>query len=350
MINEKPILCHVNLATGYRGGERQTQLLMKQLSSLGWQQMLIARKAGILAQRSGSIDNLIIYETSLNPLQYFRLLSQADIIHLHESRAFLALWLSKISSDAPFILTRRVQRYPSLGWLNKNIYSKANAIVTISDAIGQGIYRLFDLNYTVIPDAKTSFEFNPEEVKAIRSRVSGDFIVGHIGALDDSHKGQCQIIEVAQKLNVSHPNIAFIIVGQGRDYQLFKKQSSDLENIQFVGQVENVGDYLEAFDMFLFPSRHEGLGSILLDAMDFALPVIATDVGGIPEVIEHAVNGFIVQPNAIEDMIENILRLFSNDDLLQSIGEKNKEKAQAYSVASMSKQYAQIYNKNINHN
>ena len=91
MINEKPILCHVNLATGYRGGERQTQLLMKQLSSLGWQQMLIARKAGILAQRSGSIDNLIIYETSLNPLQYFRLLSQADIIHLHESRAFLAL-------------------------------------------------------------------------------------------------------------------------------------------------------------------------------------------------------------------------------------------------------------------
>ena len=66
MINEKPILCHVNLATGYRGGERQTQLLMKQLSSLGWQQMLIARKAGILAQRSGSIDNLIIYETSLD--------------------------------------------------------------------------------------------------------------------------------------------------------------------------------------------------------------------------------------------------------------------------------------------
>lgn len=261
----------------------------------------------------------------------------------------MALWLSQISNDTPFVLTRRVQRHPSLGWLNRNIFSKANAIVTISNAIGQGIYKLFDLNYTVIPDAKTSFEFNPEEVKAIRSRVKADFIVGHIGALDDSHKGQCQIIEVAQRLNVSHPNIAFIIVGQGRDYQFFKKQSSGLENIQFVGQVENVGDYLEAFDMFLFPSRHEGLGSILLDAMDFSLPVIATDVGGIPEVIEHAVNGFLVQPNAIEDMIENILRLYSNDDLLQSIGEKNKEKSQAYSVASMSKRYVQIYDENINH-
>ena len=349
MINEKPILCHVNLATGYRGGERQTQLLMEQLSSLGWQQMLIARKAGILAHKSRSIDSLKIYETSLNPLQYFRLFSQADIIHLHESRAFLILWLSQVSNDTPFVLTRRVQRLPSLGWLNRNIYSKANAIVTISDAIGKEIQKMFDLNYTVIPDAKTSFEFNPEEVKTIRSRVKGDFIVGHIGALDDSHKGQCQIIEVAQKLNVSHPNIAFIIVGQGRDYQLFKKQSSGLENIQFVGQVENVGDYLEAFDMFLFPSRHEGLGSILLDAMDFALPVIATDVGGIPEVIEHAVNGFIVQPNAIEDMIENILQLYSADDLLQSIGEKNKEKSQAYSVALMSKRYVQIYDENMNH-
>ncbi len=349
MINEKPILCHVNLATGYRGGERQTQLLMERLSSLGWQQMLIARKAGILAHKSRSIDSLKIYETSLNSLQYFRLFSQADIIHLHESRAFLILWLSQVLNDTTFVLTRRVQRLPSLGWLNRNIYSKANAIVTISDAIGKEIQKIFDLNYTVIPDAKTSFEFNPEEVKTIRSRVKGDFIVGHIGALDDSHKGQCQIIEVAQKLNVSHPNIAFIIVGQGRDYQLFKKQSSGLENIQFVGQVENVGDYLEAFDMFLFPSRHEGLGSILLDAMDFALPVIATDVGGIPEVIEHAVNGFIVQPNAIEDMIENILQLYSADDLLQSIGEKNKEKSQAYSVALMSKRYVQIYDENMNH-
>jgi glycosyltransferase involved in cell wall biosynthesis len=113
--------------------------------------------------------------------------------------------------------------------------------------------------------------------------------------------------------------------------------------------VENVGDYLEAFDMFLFPSRHEGLGSILLDAMDFALPVIATDVGGIPEVIENAVNGFIVQPNAIEDMIENILRLYSNDDLLQSISKKNKEESQAYSVALMSKRYVQIYDENMNH-
>ena len=70
-VNEKPILCHVNLATGYRGGERQTQLLMELLSSLGWQQMLIARKAGILAHKSRSIDSLKIYETSLNPLQYF---------------------------------------------------------------------------------------------------------------------------------------------------------------------------------------------------------------------------------------------------------------------------------------
>jgi glycosyltransferase involved in cell wall biosynthesis len=83
--------------------------------------------------------------------------------------------------------------------------------------------------------------------------------------------------------------------------------------------------------------------------MDFALPVIATDVGGIPEVIEHAVNGFIVQPNAIEDMIENILQLYSADDLLQSIGEKNKEKSQAYSVALMSKRYVQIYDENMNH-
>ena len=74
-------------------------------------------------------------------------------------------------------------------------------------------------------------------------------------------------------------------MGEGRDFELFKKLTASLDNITLVGQVENLGSYLKALDVFLFPSRHEGLGSILLDALDFGLPIIATDVGGIPEII-----------------------------------------------------------------
>ena len=345
MTETKPILCHVNLATGFRGGERQTYLLMDRLSNQGWQQKLIARKSGKLAELSQSVDNLTIVETSINPLQYLGHFANVDIVHMHESRAFLTLHVSGHLRQTPYVLTRRVQRKPRQSWLNQSVYSKANAVVTLSDAIGQIVNESLGikLNYSVIPSAKTGFSFNSGEVQSIRSRLKGDFVVGHIGTLDDSHKGQLQIIETARRLSASHPEICFVLVGEGRDFELFKQQTAALDNIALVGLVDNVGDYLKAFDIFLFPSRHEGLGSILLDALDFGLPVIATDVGGIPEIIENGVNGFLVKPDAIDDICESILGLYSESTLIEQIARANTEKAKSYTVGTMADKYAQIY-------
>ncbi len=345
MTETKPILCHVNLATGFRGGERQTYLLMDRLSNQGWQQKLIARKSGKLAELSQSVDNLTIVETSINPLQYLGHFANVDIVHMHESRAFLTLHVSGHLRQTPYVLTRRVQRKPRQSWLNQSVYSKANAVVTLSDAIGQIVNESLGikLNYSVIPSAKTGFSFNSGEVQSIRSRLKGDFVVGHIGTLDDSHKGQLQIIEAARRFSASHPEICFVLVGEGRDFELFKQQTASLDNIALVGLVDNVGDYLKAFDIFLFPSRHEGLGSILLDALDFGLPVIATDVGGIPEIIENGVNGFLVKPDAIDDICESILGLYSESTLIEQIARANTEKAKSYTVGTMADKYVQIY-------
>ena len=345
MIETKPILCHVNLATGFRGGERQTYLLMDRLSNQGWQQKLIARKSGKLAELSQSVDNLTIVETGINPLQYLGHFANVDIVHMHESRAFLTLHVSGHLRQTPYVLTRRVQRNPKKNWLNQNVYSKANAVVTLSDAIGRIVNESLGikLNYSVIPSAKTGFSFNSDEVQSIRSRLKGDFVVGHIGVLDDSHKGQLQIIETARRLCDSHPQISFVLVGEGRDFELFKKLTASLDNISLVGQVENLGSYLKAFDVFLFPSRHEGLGSILLDALDFGLPIIATDVGGIPEIIESDVNGLLVKPDAVDEICENILDLYTNRALMEQMTQTNIEKSQSYTVGSMTDEYVEIY-------
>ena len=118
------------------------------------------------------------------------------------------------------------------------MYSKAYAIVTLSDAIGRVVNESLGttLNYNVIPSAKTGFSFNVDDVQSIRSKLKGDFVVGHIGALDDSHKGQLQIIETARRLCDSHPQISFVLVGQGRDFELFKKLTASLDNISLVGK------------------------------------------------------------------------------------------------------------------
>jgi glycosyltransferase involved in cell wall biosynthesis len=124
----------------------------------------------------------------------------------------------------------------------------------------------------------------------------------------------------------------------------FKQLTEDLNNIEFVGQKENVGDYLAAFDLFIFPSRHEGLGSILLDAMDFGLPIIASNVGGIPEIIKNEVNGILVDLNSLDDYYNALKSLFSDTKMRSQMQQSNTEKGKSFSVKTMTDQYIKLYN------
>ena len=342
-----PSICHVNLADGFRGGERQTFLLMEELASRGFKQSLIAKSSSNLASNSKLIEGLEVIESSLNGFDCRAYFKEAPLLHLHESRVFAAIWSYTIASERKHIITRRVERPPRSNFINKSIYSNANQTVTLSRAISTSIEKSLDLDLDpiVIPSAKTGFTNDQIEVQKIRSKMGGRFIVGHIGALDDSHKGQLQIIELAKMTHETFPEICFLLVGSGKDDEYFKQLTQDLNNIELVGQKENVGDYLAAFDLFIFPSRHEGLGSILLDAMDFGLPIIASNVGGIPEIIQNGVNGIVVNLNSFDDYFNALKSLFSDVKMRLRIEQTNKEKGKSFSVKTMTDQYINLYNR-----
>jgi glycosyltransferase involved in cell wall biosynthesis len=118
---------------------------------------------------------------------------------------------------------------------------------------------------------------------------------------------------------------------------------SGLTNIELVGFVDNVGDYLANFDLFLFPSLHEGMGSILLDAMYFGLPIVASRVGGIPEIVEDRVNGFLIEPEQPDAMIAAIDELLSDADAVDKMSNANRKKANSFSAQRMAAAYDEIY-------
>ena len=134
-----------------------------------------------------------------------------------------------------------------------------------------------------------------------------------------------------------------MLVGSGRDLERFKHISRNSSNIIIEGQVENVGDYLKAFDLFIFPSRHEGLGSILLDALEYGLPVLASNVGGIPEIIKDGVNGYLVEIDAIDDYFKAVIQLYSDKRLYSEIQRNNIDLSNNYSVSTMTDAYIEIY-------
>ncbi|MEO7385650.1 MAG: glycosyltransferase family 4 protein [Gammaproteobacteria bacterium] len=337
-------LTHLNLARGFRGGERQTELLMRGLAALGWSQRLVARRGEPLASRCRDVPGLEVAETGAGVVGAFRALRGAGLVHSHEGRGIQAAWLNRAVRGAPYVVTRRVLKVPRRSWLNRRLYGSAAAVVAISEAIRMTLARLVpDLPITVIPSASGGLPVKIGNVERLRASFGGDFVVGHVGALDDATKGQLQIIALARRWQLLRPSVRFVLVGSGPDEARFRQAANGLGNVLLAGQVDNVGDYLAAFDLLVYPSRHEGLGSTLIDALEAGLPVVATAVGGIPEIIRDGDNGVLVQPDD-PAALEAAIQAFVADDRLRArVAMANRLRARNFSAATMTARYATLY-------
>ncbi len=335
---------HINLAGGFRGGERQTQLLVQGLAEQGLTQTLVGRRGGELVGRCPHLPGLRVIPVRNNVISAARALSGATLVHVHEGRAIQAAWLAHLLGNLPYLVTRRVQKGPRPTSANRVMYRAAAVRVVVSRAIGESLQRLDPrLDFEIVPDSTSALCADPAEVSRIRSQYGDGILIGTVGALVDSHKGQLQVIEVARRFAQSLPGVRFLLIGGGSDEAMLKTAAAGLRNVVFTGHVDNVGDYLAALDLFFYPSRHEGLGSILLDAMEFGLPIVATVAGGMPEIIEDGRNGFLCAVDDIEAQSQALGTLIHDKRRREQIGAVNIEKAAHYSPQRMTRRYMDIY-------
>lgn len=338
------IITHANFAKGFRGGERQTQLLIEQLSLHGYKQKLLVRKNSELTKRCRDIKNLEIIEISKPYILHLNKIKNNSIIHAHETKALQFAYFANILKKTPYIVTRRVDNALKTNFLNTLMYTNAKTSVALSKAIEKEILRVAPKATTkIIPSAFSDIKINNENVSIIKTRFDKKFLIGHVGALDDKHKGQSIIIDIAKKLQTSHPNIHFLLVGGGCDEERFKEMAKELTNITFEGFVNNVNDYIKCFDMFVFPSRNEGLGSTLLDVMNIGAPIIASRVGGIPDIIEDKENGLLFDINNPSELEKLIITLYTDKEKMDFLVSNAKKTVQIYSAKNMAETYIKIY-------
>jgi len=343
MRSEAP-LCHVNLARGFRGGERQTELLIRELSTLGWNQRLIVRKKSPLAERVRDIDRLLTVEVASNPVAAGIATRGCQIVHAHEARAIYAGLIGYGLFRIPYLSTRRVPNPFKPSIFRDLAYRHAECIVVLSRSIDALVKQQYaDVRREMIPDAHADLARNFRRNQAFKEPYRGKTVVGHIGALVRHHKAQHNIIEIARRWQQSRPDVFFVLVGSGQDEEEFRRSVSDLTNIELAGQVDNVDDYLDLFDIFIFPSLVEGLGSTLLDAMCFGLPIVASNVGGIPDIIEDGANGLLVGPGDSLQLEAALDRLLCDEALLETMRRQNIRKAESYTASLMAKSYDAVY-------
>ena len=336
-------VAHVNVARGYRGGERQTELLIRELDRRQVKQVLVARRGEWLSRRFDDLE-LDIRTVPGNFLSVAVACKGVDVVHVHEGRSIYGAYLRFLFSGTPYIATRRVDNPISNHWFAHQAYRRATCVAAVAPQVAQ-VVRRYDprVMLRVIHSSSSGLTVDPVRARQIRGDLADCFIVGHVGALDNSQKGQEFIIAVARELETSHPELHFVLVGGGADEAMLKRAATGLSNLTFTGFVENVGDYLAAFDVFVLPSRREGIGSILLDAMEYRLPVIAARVGGVPDIVFDGHNGVLIDSERPDQLRDAIINLAAKPEVRATMGAAGHELAKQYTAAVMADKYAALY-------
>jgi glycosyltransferase involved in cell wall biosynthesis len=344
-------IAHVNLARGFRGGERQTRLLIEALAELGLRQILVARADSPLQQMLRNVPRLGFYPLTKPYWKHIPGLRRLDVdlLHAHEAKAAQWALLNYWYNRTPYVITRRMDRAPRDFSFTRAVYREAAAVAALSTAIRDSVQRFVPgRQVAIIPSMYASLAADNRRVAELRARYAGRFVIGHVGALVDRHKGQSVLIRAAQLLRAKYPQFIFLLIGDGPDRESLQGMAATDSNIEFVGFTEDVGSWLEVFDLFAFPSREEGLGSTLLDVMQHKKPIVASAVGGIPDVVRDRHSGLLVPAGDAERLAQAIERLYLDGALRDKCVAGGLEQLERYSPRHIGGCYHSLYQSVLN--
>ena len=181
--------------------------------------------------------------------------------------------------------------------------------------------------FIYIPNGISEQNFMPRaEARKILGLGEKQFIIGTIAELT-KNKGLCHFIDAVNqmKLQITNYKLQALIIGDGEDKEKIKNQiySLALQNyVVLAGFIQNAERYLKAFDVFVLPSIKEGLPYVLLEAMAAGLPVIASRIGGVPDLIEHGKNGSLITPKDFWGLATELEKMMSSPEKYKRLGEE----------------------------
>ncbi|UYI48538.1 glycosyltransferase family 4 protein [Vibrio natriegens] len=338
-------ICHVNLASGYHGGENQTLQLIKQQVKRGYSLTVVANPKSPFTDAIRKLDVKLVLATHFTKAHAKSITQDCVLIHVHEGRAIYWALIQNLLYGTPYIVTRRIDNALKKKWLANLAYSKAEAVVGLSTEIVQ---RVNDAYPTVethkIPSSPVHYPIDEKMVESIKQRFPGKFLVIQAANML-KHKGFDVTISAAKKLEKSGLPIQFCLLGDGPERSILEQQASGLSNVSFEGKQNNMGDWFSAADLQIHPSYTEGLGSVILEGMSAGLPVIGTNTGGIPDIIEHGDNGLLIDPGNADALAASIVTLYEDKQKRANFIKNGVKKLEKFDISYTSQQYLELYKK-----
>lgn len=260
-----------------------------------------------------------------------------QLIHAHLYHSNMYGRIAAAISKIPVIITEHnvYQKYKIkrrvINWL---LAKKTDKIIAVSEAV-----KRYVVSRDWVDASKIEVIYNGIDVKKFQSFLSKEearhrigipvkcFLIGTIARLTEQ-KGHIYLIKAIDIIKGSIPNAKLVLVGSGPLESYLKAEVSEKElndYVIFLGSRRDIPDILKAMDIFVLPSLWEGLGIALLEAMASSIPVIATNVGGVPEIINNDINGLLVPPGDPFSLSQAIFDLYKNEFKRQRLSKNGLE-------------------------
>jgi len=186
---------------------------------------------------------------------------------------------------------------------------------------------------------------NIEEKKGTEGIRKNIPVVGSVGWLMPI-KGPMVLLNAMEKVWQTNPDVALIYVGKGfleEELKTTTKAIGASDKVYFLGWREDVHDIIQLMDIVVLPSMNEGMGRVIVEAMAAAKPVIGSNVGGIPDLIEHGTNGLLFPPGDTDELAEAIKRLIADGQLRKTMGGRGKKFSLNFDISNMVEKINTLY-------
>lgn len=315
------------------------------------------KRAGVRVidlSREGKIDPWVI-------IKLFLLIrrEKVEIVHTHLIHAsIVGRVAAKLAGVKSIVTTRHYAYYHKekslANWIERKTAVLNNSFIAISNAVKE--YMVTREKYKpekimVIYNAVDLSLFDSGEVDVI-ARNNYDFLVGSVGRLHPS-KGYDTLLKSMPLVIKEFPSVKLIIIGDGIQRKYLEGLCFDLgisEQVIFLGRKTpaEVIYFLKNIDLFVLASNWEGFGLAVIEAMACAKPVVATNVGGVGEIIDAGETGFLVPPQDPQKLAENIIRLSRDSKLLETLGKRGRQKVEKlFSMHNMIFKLTTLYQKSL---
>ena len=328
----------------WRGGQSQSLLTVRGLRAIGHDAQLLsvrdsplsrrAQDAGVPVHNVGRRARRVAAALLLR-----KLLSQQnyDVFHANEPHALTAAWLSGRQVNVPVVVSRRVAYPLPQRWLARKRYQTVQRIVAISHFVAKSVLD------SGIPAEKLEIVYEGVEVPPsvteearLRARqrwgVSAtEKLLGCVGYLLPE-KGQEFALNALKAVRGKFPEARLLLAGDGAcrpKLQSLAREQGLQGAVIFAGFVQDVSQVYAALDAFVFPSLAEPLGTSLLAAMAWGLPVLAVASGGVPEYVKDGVTGLLVTRPDPELLSASMLRLLGDNSLRMKLGQEARHEIES---------------------